>query len=77
MLLHERKAPDPITGKPAAVLHQPTTGIYSDPTLKLVELLRELPEAPWKCYGRDKKTLDDEAFIRCSGPTSWHQRRSR
>jgi hypothetical protein len=62
VLLHKRNTSDPITTKPPVVLHQPTTGVYLMPSQKLVELLRELPEAPWKCYGRDKRCLDDEVL---------------
>jgi uncharacterized protein DUF3631 len=62
VFLHERKAPDPITGKPTEVLYQPTTGVYLMPSQKLVTLLRELPESPWKCYGKDKRSLDDDGL---------------
>ena len=62
VLLHKRTALDPITGAPSVVLRQPTTGVYLMPTQKLVELLLALPEAPWKCYGRDKRPLDDEVL---------------
>jgi hypothetical protein len=58
ILLHHFQVPDPITGKSSAVLRQPGTDLYLLPTDKLVDLLLLLPEAPWKCYGREKASLN-------------------
>ena len=44
------------------MLRQPSTDLYLLPTDKLIELLLCLPEAPWKCYGREKAILNAHRF---------------
>jgi hypothetical protein len=74
LLLH-LKIPDPVTGKYSAAIRHPSKDSYLIPTTKLIELLHLLPEAPWKNYGREKKTLNANGLLNCWEPTAWKQRR--
>jgi DNA polymerase I-like protein with 3'-5' exonuclease and polymerase domains len=57
-LLHQMGAADPVTKQHSIIKKQPRTGACLLPTLQLLEFLRALPEAPWKCYGKERKILD-------------------